>query len=78
MMTAVTIPDGLFARAERLARRTRKSRSQLFTEAIREYVARHVQEEITEAMNGVCAESGPSTEEFVSAAARRMLERSEW
>jgi metal-responsive CopG/Arc/MetJ family transcriptional regulator len=36
MKTAVSIPDDVFEGAERLARRTKKSRSQLFSDALRE------------------------------------------
>src|SRR5713226_516995 len=78
MKTAVSIPDDVFKGAERLARRTRKSRSQLFSDALREYMARHAPEEITDAMNRVCAELGGSRDPFASLAARRVLERSEW
>ena len=78
MKTAVSIPDDVFEGAERLARRTKKSRSQLFSDAVREYVARHAPEDITDAMDRVCAELGRSTDQFVSSAARRVLERTEW
>jgi metal-responsive CopG/Arc/MetJ family transcriptional regulator len=78
MKTAISIPDDVFEEAERFARRTKKSRSQLFSDAVREYVARHGQEEITDAMDKVCAELGQPTDEFVAAASRRTLERSEW
>ena len=78
MRTAVSIPDHVFEAAERLARRTKKSRSQLFSDAIKEYVARHAPEAVTEAMDRVCAELGNSKDEFVAAAAHRILERSEW
>ena len=78
MKTAVSIPDDVFRQAERLARRTRKSRSRLFSEALREYVARHSPEDVTEAMDRVCAELGDQTDRFLSSAARRVLERSEW
>ena len=78
MKTAVSIPDDVFKGAERLARRTRKSRSQLYSDAVREYVARHGRDEVTEAMDRVCAELGQTTDEFVSGASRRTLERSEW
>lgn len=78
MKTAISIPDDVFEGAERLARRTRKSRSQLFSDAVREYVARHSPEEITEAMDRVCTELDQPTDEFVFAASRRTLERSEW
>ena len=44
MKTAVSIPNDIFDRAERLARRTRRSRSRLFTDALREYLARQAPE----------------------------------
>ncbi|MDR4494437.1 MAG: ribbon-helix-helix protein, CopG family [Nitrospirales bacterium] len=72
------MPDDLFEEAERLARRTKKSRSQLFSEALKEYVARHAPEEVTETMNRVCEEVGDAEDEFVASATRRALERSEW
>jgi metal-responsive CopG/Arc/MetJ family transcriptional regulator len=78
MKTAISIPDDVFEGAERLARRTKKSRSQLFSDAVREYLARHAPEEITDAMDRVCRELGQPKDEFVSAAARRAIERSEW
>ena len=78
MKTAVSIPDDVFARAERLARRARQSRSEVFSRALREYVARHAPDEVTEAMDRVCADVGASPDGFVSVAARRILERSAW
>ena len=78
MKTAVSVPDDVFKEAERLARRTRKSRSRLFSDALREYVTRHAPEEVTDAMDRVCAELGGARDPFVSSAARRVLERSEW
>lgn len=78
MKTAVSIPDDVFQRAERLARRSKKSRSRLFSDALREYVARHASEEVTEAMNRTCVAVGDTTDPFVSTAARRVLKRTEW
>ena len=78
MKTAVSIPDDVFESAERLARRTKKSRSRLFSDALREYVARHSSEDVTDAMDRVCRELGYTKDKFVSSAARRALERSEW
>jgi metal-responsive CopG/Arc/MetJ family transcriptional regulator len=78
MKTAVSIPDDVFEGAERLARRTKKSRSQVFADALREYVARHSPEELTDAMDRACAELGPTQDPFVEVAAHRILSRSEW
>ena len=50
----------------------------MFSDALREYVARHAADEVTDAMNRVCEEVGDSRDPFVSSAARRVLERSEW
>jgi metal-responsive CopG/Arc/MetJ family transcriptional regulator len=78
MKTAVSIPDQVFEQAERLARRTRKSRSHVFSSALREYVARHSPDDVTEAMDRVCEQVGQHEDPFVARAARRALERSEW
>jgi metal-responsive CopG/Arc/MetJ family transcriptional regulator len=78
MKTAVSIPDDLYQGAERLARRTKKTRSRLFSDALREYLANHSPDEVTEAMNKACAEIGETKDSFVSSATRRILERSEW
>ncbi|MDP9112796.1 MAG: ribbon-helix-helix protein, CopG family [Acidobacteriota bacterium] len=78
MKTAISIPDDVFKVAERLARRTQKSRSQLFSDAVREYVARHASDDITDAMNRVCAEVDPQPDKFAAAASGRILQSSEW
>jgi metal-responsive CopG/Arc/MetJ family transcriptional regulator len=64
MKTSVSIPK----------RRTKKSRSQLFSDAVKD-VARHA---LKDAMDRVCTELGNSKDDFVASAARRILERSEW
>jgi metal-responsive CopG/Arc/MetJ family transcriptional regulator len=78
MKTAVSIPDEIFKGAERLARRTKRSRSRLFSDALREYLARHSPDEVTAAMNKACDEIGEMQDPFVLAAAGRVLEQSEW
>ena len=78
MKTAVSIPDEVFRGAERIARRSRKSRSQVYSEALKEYLARHAPDEVTEAMDRVCATLEDLSDPFVTAAAHRILKRSEW
>ena len=78
MKTAVSIPDDIFADAERLAKTLKKSRSQLYSHALREYVAKHAPDEVTETLNEVCADVGTEDDSLVSAASRRTLKRSEW
>jgi hypothetical protein len=50
----------------------------LFSAALSEYVARHAPDEVTEALNRVCAEVGEQADGFTAAVGRRVLERSEW
>ena len=78
MKTAVSIPDDVFAKVERLARRGRRSRSEVFSAALSEYVARHAPDEVTDAMDHVCAQIDHQPDAFVSAAARRVLDVTEW
>jgi metal-responsive CopG/Arc/MetJ family transcriptional regulator len=78
MKTAVSIPDEVFEKAERLARRAGRSRSEVFSAALAEYVARHAPDEVTDAMDRVIAEVGSHADAFVSAAGRRVLESTEW
>jgi metal-responsive CopG/Arc/MetJ family transcriptional regulator len=78
MRIGVSIPEELFARAVCLARKTRKSKSKLFSDALREYIARHGPDEITEAMNKACSEIHDANDAFVTTASRHILESNEW
>src|SRR5688500_8855165 len=78
MKSAISVPDRIFAEADRLSRRLKKSRSQVYTEAVTEYIARHDPEAVTEAMNRVCEAVDTYPDRAISAAARRALESVEW
>jgi predicted transcriptional regulator len=81
MKTAISLPDDVFNQAEKLARKLKKSRSQLYKEAVVHYLAMHDDDAITESWNRALAEPCEEDAEdarFVAQAARRTLERSEW
>jgi predicted transcriptional regulator len=78
MKTAISLPDEIFEKAERLARRLKKSRSELYREALAEYVARHDLEAITAAMNRVADQIETAPQPPLAEASRRILERTEW
>jgi metal-responsive CopG/Arc/MetJ family transcriptional regulator len=78
MKTAVSIPDKIFRDAERLSRRLKKSRSQIYAEAVTEYVARHDPDAVTEAMNAVCEAIADYPDPAFSGGARGTLEDVEW
>ncbi|MDQ3660183.1 MAG: ribbon-helix-helix domain-containing protein [Actinomycetota bacterium] len=78
MKTAVSIPDELFSRAEAVARKSGKSRSQLYQEALSEYLLRRDPGSVTRAMDEVMAEIDPEPDPWMIEAGRQALERSEW
>lgn len=78
MKTAVSVPDDVFDRAEALAKRLRVNRSQLFTRALAEFVARHASEDVTDGLDRVCAELEEKPDAFVTIAAKRTLGRTAW
>ena len=78
MKTAISIPDKIYRDAEKLSRRLKKSRSQVYTEAVTEYVARHDPEAVTEAMNSVCEIVDTRPDPAISGAATRALRSVEW
>ena len=80
MKTAISVPDDVYSKAERLARRSGRSRSDVYSAALREYVARHDPDEITVALDRVVDQIGEPDAEvaFVDAAARRVMSSTEW
>jgi metal-responsive CopG/Arc/MetJ family transcriptional regulator len=78
MKTAVSIPDELFTRAEEMARKTGKSRSQLYQEALSEYLLRRDPAALTQAMDDALADIDPAPDPWLTEGGRRTFERSEW
>jgi len=78
MKTAVSIPDEIFARAERLALQKRRSRSEVYAAALDEYLARRAPDGVTAAMNRVCDGIGGSDDAFLTAAGVRVFANTEW
>jgi predicted transcriptional regulator len=78
MKAAVSIPDEVFEEGERLARRLRTSRSQLYARALADFVMQHEGDKVTESMNRVLEEVGAGVDEFTRRAARRTLRQVEW
>lgn len=78
MKTAVSVPDDVFREAEQLAKRLKTSRSRLYSDALREYVARHSPEDVTAAYDRLIEECGQPSDDAVLAANARTLTRVEW
>jgi metal-responsive CopG/Arc/MetJ family transcriptional regulator len=77
MKAAVSIPDDVFADADRLAKQLNTSRSQLYSRALKEFLARHAPDQVTDAMNRVCDDVA-SSDDFSRRAARRVVKKVEW
>ena len=77
MKTAISIPDDIFAEADQLARRLNTSRSELYSRAVREYVARHSPGQVTQSLDMLVEEIGVESD-FATRAASNTLKHSEW
>lgn len=78
MKTAVSVPDELFEQAEELARKTGKSRSQIYQEALAEYLLRRDAEGVTESVDRALEQIEQADAAWLERAGRRALERAEW
>jgi metal-responsive CopG/Arc/MetJ family transcriptional regulator len=78
MKIAVSIPDRLFERADALAQRLGKSRSQVYREALADYVARREPASVTRTLDELADELGNGGDGWTAAAAQDALRRSEW
>lgn len=78
MKTAISIPDDLFRQADELADRLGKSRSELYRDALTDFIARRHPGAVTRALDELADELAADHDEFVSGAAHQTLERSHW
>jgi len=78
MKTAISVPDDLFAEADRLARHLKRSRSRVYADAIREYVARQDSEGVTAGLNREYSASDAALDPVMNATAERLLLRVDW
>jgi metal-responsive CopG/Arc/MetJ family transcriptional regulator len=78
MKTAISLPDPLFERAERMAALASMSRSQLFAQALSEYLDRHEPDAITQAFNAVYENEPSELDPIVMQMQILSLPREEW
>jgi metal-responsive CopG/Arc/MetJ family transcriptional regulator len=73
MKTAISLPDELYAEAEKAAASMGIPRSQLFAKALEEFIDRHKREGITERLNEVYSGARDSDDTAVSMASLESL-----
>jgi hypothetical protein len=78
MKTAVSIPDQVFAQAEKLSRELGVSRSQLYTRALSRLVADYREDEIVRRLNEVYANEGSKLDPGWRRAQEDVLKPEEW
>ena len=78
MKVAVSIPDDVFAEADRVARKLGTTRSALYGTALRAFLNSSSEERITQALDSVIGSTDEDEGEFVRSSARRRLLASDW
>ncbi len=78
MKTAVSIPDPLFAEAERVARKLKLTRSRLYAVALESYVRKQGSSEVTKNLNRVYGRGKNRPDPRWEALAADTLARGKW
>ena len=78
MKTAISIPDPIFSRAEKYARRRNMSRSALFAAAVAEYLEQHDDENVTTKLNGIYAREHSALDPALADMQSLSLGEEEW
>lgn len=78
MKTAISIPDDVFRRADRLAKKLRVSRSELYARAVARFLEEHGREGITKALDALYAEEPSDLDARIAAAQTSSLADNAW
>ena len=78
MKVAISLPDPVFRSAETLAKRLKKSRSELYAEAIAEYVGARGAKAVTAKLNAVYANESSELDPALRYAQLESLSREAW
>jgi metal-responsive CopG/Arc/MetJ family transcriptional regulator len=78
MKTAVSIPDPIFEAADQVANRLGISRSQLYAQAVEEFIKARGRSWITESLNAVYDEEDSSVDPVLMKLQLETLEAEDW
>ncbi len=78
MKTAISIPDEIFISADHLAKRLNMSRSELYTHAIRQFVAERRHTGVREILDQVYASENASVDPAILNAQEISIPAEEW
>ena len=78
MKTAISIPNPLFERSERIAKHLGISRSELYTRALTNFIRLYSREEITQRLNEIYAVEDSSPDDVLSRLQWMSLPKENW
>lgn len=78
MKTAISIPDNTFQSAEKLARRLGKSRSQLYAQALNNYLEQHNDANVQKLLNEVYTTEGSTLSPSIKRLQSRAVTKEQW
>ncbi len=78
MKTAVSIKDRIFEEAEKYVKKAKISRSQLYSDALEEYLERRSKEDLIAQINAVCEEVDTSLDPAVKKYQSRIINKEKW
>ena len=78
MKTAISIPDQVFSRADKFARRRKMTRSALFSIAVDEYIQHHRQDNVTQKLNEIYAKEDSSLDPVLDKVQALSLPKENW
>ena len=78
MKTAISIPDPIFELAEKTARKMKLSRSELYSQALAEFLSKRQPEKVTQALDEVYELESSSLDRLLEMMQRSSLPEEEW
>ncbi len=78
MKTAISIPDSIFRAAEKLAQRLGISRSELYANAVSEYLQEHRNDNVTKKLNEIYKKESSSLDSVLQTLQSDSIHKDEW
>ena len=78
MKTAISIKDNMFQEAGKFAKKAKISRSQLYSDAVEEYLAKRNEADLIAQINAVCREINTSLDPHWKKIQSRVLSKDKW
>ena len=78
MKTAISVPDNIFSLADKVAKKLKLSRSELYTQALQEFLEMHQNDEVTAALDRLYGEEPSLVDPHLDRMQRASLSKEDW